>query len=58
MHAKYGHIITNYALILAISLVIWPESQKTSEEIGHFVKGFLKYDQYTKFDIFPHNYVT
>ena len=45
MHAKYGHIITNYALILAISLVIWPESQKTSEEIGHFVKGFLKYDQ-------------
>ena len=40
MHARYGHIITNYVLILAIILVIWPESQETSNEIGHFVKVF------------------
>ena len=40
MYAQYGHIITNYALILAITLVIWPESQETSNEIGHFVKVF------------------
>src|SRR3954468_9069499 len=46
MFAQYGHIITNYALILAITLVILPESQETSNEIGHFVKEIeleLKY---------------
>ena len=52
MYAQYGHIITNYVLILAITLVIWPESQETSNEIGHFVKVFLRHNQYTKFDIF------
>ena len=40
MYAQYGHIMTNYVLILAITLVIWPESQETSNEIGHFVKVF------------------
>ena len=58
VYAQYGHIIINYALILAITLVIWPESQETSNEIGHFVKVFLRHKQYTKFDIFTSNYVT
>ena len=46
VYAQYGHIITNYALILAITLVIWTQSQETSNEIGHFVKEIeleLKY---------------
>ena len=58
MYEQYGHIITNYALILSITLVIWPESQETSNEIGHFVKVSLRHNKYTKFDIFPSNYVT
>ena len=57
MHAQYGQIITNYALILAITLVIWPESEETSNEIGHFMKVFLRHILYNKFDIFPTNYV-
>ena len=57
MYAQYGHIITNYALILAISLVVWPESQETSNEIGHFVKVFLRLNEYTKYGIFACNYV-
>ena len=52
VYAQYWHIIIKYALILAITLVIWPESQEISNEIGHFVKGFLRHNQYTKFDIF------
>ena len=35
MCAQYGHIITNYALILAITLVVWSESHETSDMIGH-----------------------
>ena len=58
IHAQYGKIIANYAVILSIKLVIWPESQETSNEIGHFVKGFLRHNQYIKFAIFPYNYVT
>jgi hypothetical protein len=30
MCAQYGHIITNYVLILAITLLIWPKSHETS----------------------------
>jgi hypothetical protein len=41
MCAQYGHIITNYALILAITLLIWHKSHETSNMIAHFVKGFL-----------------
>jgi hypothetical protein len=41
MCAQYGHIITNYALILAITLVVWPKCHETSNMIGHFVKEFL-----------------
>ena len=26
MCAQYGHIITNYAVILAITLSVWPET--------------------------------
>ena len=58
VYAQYGNIITNYALILAITLVIWPESQETSNEIGHFVKVSLRHNQYIKFNIFIYNYVT
>jgi hypothetical protein len=36
MCAQYGHIITNYATILAITLVIWPKSHETSNMIAHF----------------------
>ena len=57
MCAQYGHIIANYIAIIAITLVIWPEIQKTSIEIGHFVKVFLRLNEYTKSCIFPWNYV-
>ena len=30
MCAQYGHIITNYAAILNITLVVWPETHETS----------------------------
>ena len=36
MCAQYGHIITNYAAILAITLVVWPETHETSNMIAHF----------------------
>jgi hypothetical protein len=41
MCAQYGHIITNYAAILAITLVIWPKRHETSNMIARFVKDFL-----------------
>jgi hypothetical protein len=41
MCVQYGHIITNYATILAITLVMWPKSYKTSNMIAYFVKVFL-----------------
>jgi hypothetical protein len=41
MCAQYGHIITNYAAILAITLFIWPESHETSNMIAHFVMFFV-----------------
>jgi hypothetical protein len=41
MCAQYGHIITNNAAILAITLVIWPKSYETSNMIAHFVKVFF-----------------
>jgi hypothetical protein len=40
MCAQYGHIITNYASILAITLLIYPKSHETSNNIAHFVKFF------------------
>jgi hypothetical protein len=58
MCAQYGHIITNYALILAITLVVWPKCHETSNMIGHFVKNFLWCLQFSKFNIFPCNYDT
>ena len=58
MGAQYGHIITNYFTILAITLVVWFERPETSNMIGHFVKGFLRHTQFTKFGIFTYNYVT
>jgi hypothetical protein len=36
----YGHIITTYASILAITLLIWPKSHETLNMIAHFVKVF------------------
>ena len=41
-HAQYGHIITNYVVIMAITLVVWPESHETSNMIGHFREGFFE----------------
>jgi hypothetical protein len=40
MCAQYGHIIRNYASILAITLLIRPKSHETSNMIAHFVKFF------------------
>ena len=41
MHVcAYGHIITNYVTILAITLVVWPESHETSNMIAHYEKVF------------------
>jgi hypothetical protein len=40
MCAQYGHTITNYVLILAITFVIWPKSQETSNMIACFLKVF------------------
>ena len=56
MCVQYGHIITNYAAILAITLVVQPERHETSNLIAHSEKVFLRYLQYSKFDIFPCNY--
>jgi hypothetical protein len=52
MCAQYGHIITNYALILAITLVVWPKCHETSIMIGHFVKDFLWCVKFSKLNIF------
>ena len=52
MYAQYGHIITNYVAILAIILVIWPESHETSNMIVHSEKVFWRYLKYSNFDIF------
>ena len=41
MYASYEHIITNYAEILAITLVVWPRSHETSDVKGHFCEGFI-----------------
>ena len=41
MCAQYGHIITNYASIIAITLVVWPKSHKTSNMEGHFREVFF-----------------
>jgi hypothetical protein len=41
MCAQYGHIITNYATIRAIKLVIWPKNHETSNMIARIVKFFL-----------------
>jgi hypothetical protein len=51
--AQYGHIITNYGTILVITLIVWRESQETSDMIAHFLEIFLRYLQYSNFNIFP-----
>jgi hypothetical protein len=56
--AQYGHITTNYASILAITLLIWPKSHETSKMIAYFVKVFLRCLQFSKFNIFPCKYNT
>jgi hypothetical protein len=49
MCAQYGLIQTNYAMNVAITLVIWLESHETSDEIAPFENTFLKCLQYFKF---------
>jgi hypothetical protein len=46
MYAQYGHIITNYATILAITLVVRRESHETSHMIAHFWGSFLRYSKF------------
>jgi hypothetical protein len=36
MCAQYEHIITNYATILAITIVVRRESHETSDMVAHF----------------------
>src|SRR3954462_6270343 len=57
MH-NMGTTSQNYGVIQHITSVIWTESHETSNMIGHFVEVFSQHDQYTKFCIFPFNYVT
>ena len=52
MYAQYGYIITNYVVILAITLVVWPKSHEISNMIAQFEKVFWRYLKYSKFDIF------
>ena len=52
MCTQYGIIQTNYAMDMAIILVIWLENHETSYEIAPFENTFLKYLQYFKFIIF------
>ena len=42
MCAQYWHIITNYAAILAKTLVVWLRSHETSNKIAHFWEHFSK----------------
>src|SRR6266498_4159340 len=40
--AKYGHFMTNCAMKMAMTTVIWLESHECSYMISHFVIFFLK----------------
>ena len=40
--AQYGTILTNYATIIVITLVIWSESHESSYMRGYFSEHFLK----------------
>src|SRR5438105_3637387 len=40
--AKYGHFMINYAMIMAMTTVIWLESHECSYMISLFVKKILK----------------
>ena len=55
MCAQYGHIIINYAMDVAITLVICLESHETSYVIALFENTLFKYLQYSKFVIFHGN---
>ena len=58
MCVQYGNIITNYVEILAITLVVWPESHETLNMIAHFENVFWTYLKYSELDIFYCKYVT
>ena len=40
--AQYEIILTNYAMNVAIRLIIWLESHESSRMIAHFLEHFLK----------------
>ena len=54
--AQYEIIWTNYAINVAIRLIIWLESHESSRMIAHFWEPFFKI--ITKFIIFSGNFVT
>ena len=56
--AQYEIIWTNYAMNVAIRLIIWLESHESSHMIAHSENTFLKELLYYKFIIFPGNLVT
>ena len=56
--AQYEIIWTNYAMNVAIRLIIWLESHESSRMIAHFWEQFFKIITYYKFIIFPGNLVT
>ena len=55
--AQYEIIWTNYAMNVAIRLIIWLESHESSRMIAHFWEHFFKFPYY-KFIIFPGNLIT
>ena len=42
MHAQYGHVITNYAAILAITLAIWTEKPWNLKHDSSFWEGLFE----------------
>jgi hypothetical protein len=54
---QYEQIITNYAAILAITLVAWFENHENSKMIAHFGKVFFVIFEIFQIFIFPCNYI-
>ena len=56
--ARYEVIWTNYAMNVAIRLIIWLESHESSRMIAHFWEHFFKIIAVLQVIIFPGNLVT
>ena len=56
--AQYEILWTNYAMDVAIRLIIWLESHVSSRMTAHFWEHILKELLHYKFIVFPGNLVT